>query len=346
MIDISLPYSSLVEIGNTLLQCDTVVLTTHIKPDGDAIGSTIGLATYLRAHGVEVRILLASQCPDNLLFLDQDHLLAVYDPSLHQAWLDSADCFVLLDANHPMRTEQIAEVLTAFPGITMVIDHHLDPQPFANMYYVDTLASSTSQIIAELIHAMGHSYQFDTAQALYTGILTDTGNFKFPRTTPDVHRLVARLIEAGVEPLTVYQNLYQQYTLAALRLTGRALSAMTVHHDGRLCIIPVRAHDFQETMTTQYDTEGLASYLLDIQGVVLGVLVTEIQTEGSTMIKLSVRSKGDISAQALAGHFGGGGHFNAAGGRTSTASFDDVIRDILTLSRGILTIENSENPNA
>ncbi len=338
MAESLLSFFSLSEMGNTLIQKKSVLITTHVKPDGDAIGSTIGLATFLRSHGVATYIVLPSPCPDNLRFLDHEKELEVFDIERHQKLLESVDCFVLLDANDPKRTEHIAPYLQNFPRQVFVIDHHLDPKPFASAYLVDTLACSTCHLIADMIESIGYTMSFTTAQALYTGILTDTGNFRFDRTTPAVHRLVARLLECGVQPLDVYQSLFQQETLASMKLMGYALSHLELYHAGRLCIIPIRAQAFEQTQSTELDTEGLSACLLDIKGVALGVLITEIMTPEQTWVKLSFRSRGNISAQALALHFGGGGHFNAAGGRGGNQSFDEVLQRIIELSGEILSV--------
>lgn len=333
----SLQFVSLQEMGASLLAHSSVLITTHVKPDGDAIGSSIGLATFLRAQGVSARIVLASPCPDNLTFLDTEHELEVFDETYHAEIVSTADCFVLLDANDTKRTEHIGEHLRAFPRKKYVIDHHLDPKPFASAYLVDTLACSTCHLVADMIELTGKPMGFATAQALYTGILTDTGNFRFDRTTPDVHRLVARLLEHGVHPLSVYQALYQQQSLAGMRLMGLALAGLSLYHDEKMCVIGVRSAMFHTSNSTEQDTEGLSACLLDIRGVVLGVLITEIIADEKTMIKLSIRSRGNISAQAIAMQFGGGGHFNAAGGRSMTQSYEQVLERVVALGKQALT---------
>ncbi len=315
----------LLDCSEALRQCasilrgaQTIVLTSHVNSDGDSLGSSLGLYHLLTQLGKTVHIVNPSAVPKSFRFLQGSEKIQVFDDSQHTALLASADVLVVLDANAPSRMRGMEAAIVGSPARKLVIDHHQEPQPFAEMYAVDTEACSTAELISRLVVLVGEEqFTRPLAECLYTGIMTDTGNFRFPRTTADVHRTIARLIEAGADPTYIYENVFNQNPLNRSILLGKALSDLRLYHDGKLCVMTVARAMMQETGANEDQIEGFVELTLGLEGVQMGALVVEL----ADMVKISLRSKGEIPVNQIAKHFGGGGHINAAGCRTHQHSF-------------------------
>jgi phosphoesterase RecJ-like protein len=305
----TLRHFSLREMRDALLDATRVVLTTHTNPDGDALGSEIALLRFLRDRGVACRIINCDPVPENLVLLDTAGDFETWDPGRHAEALAEADCIVALDFNQPSRVREMESALRASPARRLVIDHHQQPRPFADAYLTVTEASSTAEIVHDLIEDAGGEVTGEIALGLYVGIMTDTGSFRFDRTTPRVHRITAGLLEAGVDPTAVYRFIYDEYPVGRTQLLGRVLAGIGLCCEGRATIFHVTRQMLAETHTTLDDVENMVNYGLSIRGVELTALITEIE-EGC---KISFRSSGRVRVDQIAGLFGGGGHQLAAG---------------------------------
>lgn len=306
----------------------TAVITAHVNPDGDAIGSELALFHLLKNLGREVTIINSSPLPAQYDFLEGSNDIRQYTPERDDELLRSCDVLFVLDCNAPKRVKTMEEIVTSSPVRKVVIDHHLEPKPFADLYVVDVDASSTAEILWRLTDHYGREYfTREIAEALYTGILTDTGGFRYPRTDAELLRMVARLIETGVDPTYVYEKVYNRGALNRTRLLGRALVSLRVFHHGRLCIMVVSQEMLREMEASEDLTEGFVEHTLSLDGVKVGVLVVEM----ADMVKMSFRSKDRIPANTFAEFFGGGGHLNAAGARTQNYTLEGVVDAIVDL---------------
>jgi phosphoesterase RecJ-like protein len=317
----------------------TVVITSHQNGDGDSIGSSLGMYHLMRSLGKAVRVIHPTPLPLNFTFLQGSEAIETFDVARHTEALNTADVLCVLDANAPKRMRDMETLITCSPARKLVIDHHQDPQPFADVYAVDVEASSTCEIIcrfADILSSQAASkrtlWTQAFAEALYTGIMTDTGNFRFPRTDAELHRMIARLIEAGADPTFIYENVINQNPFNRALLLGRALSGLQLFHNGKLCMMTVSQRDLAETGTNEDNVEGFVEQTLSLQGVQMGVLVVEL----SDQIKMSLRSKGAMAVNQIAAHFGGGGHLNAAGCRTKTHTFEQAQKLIIELSANVM----------
>jgi bifunctional oligoribonuclease and PAP phosphatase NrnA len=307
----------------------TFCITSHVNSDGDSIGSTVGLYHLLRSLGKTARIINPTPLPYNFRFLHGSEAVETFDAGKHASFLASADVLFVLDANAPSRMRGMEEAITNSKATTIVIDHHQDPAPFADLYIVDTEACSTAELMYNLagqLHLPSLSKAF--AEAVYTGIMTDTGNFRFPRTDAGVHRIIAELLECGVEPFHVYDHVFNQNPFARSLLLGNALTGLELHVSNRLCIMTITQAMMRSTNTNEDHIEGVVEHALAIAGVQMGALIVELPTE----FKISLRSKGAIPVNRIAGHFGGGGHTNAAGCRTtlSLPEFKQILIELAT----------------
>jgi phosphoesterase RecJ-like protein len=309
------------------------VLSTHVNPDPDAIGSEIALAAFLKSRGKDVTILNHSATPSNCLFLDPHGTISQFAPEQHADLIVNTEVIVVVDANQSERLQSLHPYVMQSKAMKLCIDHHLERQPFADLYIIDEEAAATGEILFNLfLHCDQDSVTKEIATALYAAIMTDTGSFRFPKTNATLHRVVAGLIERGADPVQIYHEIYEQGSAKRLKLLGNVLSTLQLAHEGRVASVFVTRAMFHTTETTEEDTENFVTYTLSIAGVQVGLMFTEL-FEG---VKISFRSRGEIAVNKLAQEFGGNGHKNAAGARTSTRELEAVIQQVVERSKSYL----------
>ncbi len=311
----------------TILRTHTrFILTTHVSPDGDGLGSELALAQYLDSSGKEVSILNHSPTPVTYEFLDPSRQITHFDPTRHTRVIAEADVIVVLDTNHPDRLGEMKNPVLSSRAKKVVIDHHLDADPFADLLILDERSAATGQIVFKLLEFLkGPALSPDTAQALYVALMTDTGSFRFPKTDAEVHRVTASLIERGADPVAAYQAIYEQSSQGKIQLLGRALASLKTAHHGALVYLTVTQKMFQETKTSEPDVDQFAPYTLSLKNVRIGLVFTELADQ----VKVSFRSKGDIPINKLAQEFGGNGHKNAAGARVMNGVLNEVVTNVI-----------------
>ncbi|MCB0402279.1 MAG: bifunctional oligoribonuclease/PAP phosphatase NrnA [Flavobacteriales bacterium] len=293
-----------------------IVITTHKGPDGDAIGSSLAMYHYLKAKGKAVCVIVPDAFPDFLKWMEGADQIIHFDTQKESALAEllNADLIFSLDYNGLSRIGELGVYVGEKDAVKVVIDHHQDPQDFADHYYVDTDSCSTSQLVYELIESFDDlkGITKNMAECLYCGIMTDTGSFRFPSTTAKTHRIIAHFLELGVQASNIHQSVYDTYSEDRLRLLGFALTEkMHVYHDQGIAYISLSGEELKRFNFKKGDTEGLVNYPLSINGIKMAVLLTERDEE----VRLSFRSKDDVYVNRLANeHFNGGGHIYAAGG--------------------------------
>jgi phosphoesterase RecJ-like protein len=301
------------------------VLVTHVNPDGDAIGSEVGLGRYLQSLGREVRIVNQDAAPRELRFLEFDGpATEAYDPARHDGLLDAADAIVLLDNSAPDRLGRMEAPSRSRAAKTFCIDHHpTRGTPWAGNV-IDTSASATAILVYELTRARGYIPDRAAADALYAGLATDTGFFRFNSTSPRALRIAAELLELGADPTRCYREVYERNAPAYTRLLGRALSGLTLSADGLVGSVAITLAMVEACQAEGVDTSEVTTPVLAVEGVMLALLFRELP-EGK--VKVSLRSKGAIDVQQLAAEFGGGGHRNASG-IVLPGQFEDVVKTL------------------
>lgn len=316
---------------NTINANKTFLLTTHVNPDADAIGSEMAVYFALKRLGKEVKIVNFSETPDFLEFLDTEGVIEKFDPQLHSDWFLKCDVVIALDFNRCDRTVKMSPLFYQRVGINMCIDHHLEPESIFNPIFDDPSFAATSHIVYDFFMKTGIvELDYEIAVPLYAGISTDTGSFKYDRTTPELHRIAAHLLELGVVPIEVNDLIFGQDKLSKFALMGRALNSLTLFGDDqRFAVMTLTQNDFLESNATEPDTEGFINLCMTIKNVKVSAIFIGLK-EG---FKVSLRSKGTISARDMAAHFGGGGHRNASGIRirefTLEEKKDEIINYIL-----------------
>ena len=296
-----------------------VVITTHQKPDPDAMGSSLGMYHFLISMGHEVSVISPTNWATWLNWMQSSNVVIDYELSQEKAHdaLNKADWLFCLDFNIFTRTKNLSQKLYDFKGTRVLIDHHQQPDT-ANFDYgiSDTAKSSTAEMVYDFIVQSGHSDKINTpiAECLYAGVMADTGSFRFASTSASVHHMVAFLKERGLEHSKVHENIYDNFLENRLRFIGHVLmNRMEVYYEYNTVLIAISKKDLLRFQVKTGDTEGLVNYPLSIQGIKLAGLVIDRDEER----KWSFRSKGGFDTNTFARkYFNGGGHFNASGGRT------------------------------
>lgn len=312
----------------------TFVITSHINPDGDAIGSETALALFMKDLGKTVYVINESQTPDNLLFLSEEIFpVVVYEAERHSALIRTADCIIVVDTNAPNRFASLADDVRANTGVTICIDHHLEPESFADLYIIDMDSPATCELLYTIFLAINEAtITPPIARALYVGIMTDTGSFRFPKTDAETHLITADLLIRGANPSQIYHAVYDSGPVNKLRLLSRALNSIRTIENDSIAWMIIRQDDFYETTTVEADTDNLINYTLAIGGVKIGLMFTEL----GNCVKASFRSKGNIWINHLAKEFGGNGHKHAAGARITGHSLDDVVSHVTDRARAYI----------
>lgn len=308
--------SAIEALKRILGSAHTAVLTCHLSPDGDALGSTLGLCRVLRNVGINARVAVPDTPPRHLMFLPgAEHLLIFSRSSRYvQSLLATADVVFCLDYNEGKRIDRMEPALMSSPAPKVLIDHHLYPADFPNVVISHPEESSTCILVYRTLEALGmlDALDAEAATCLYTGMMTDTGNFSYNSNNPDIYRVVAALIEHGVDKDAVYRQVYYSATANRLRLNGYALEQkLQVFDNHRAALITLTRDELNRFHYQKGDTEDLVNKPLTIAEMIYSVFLRE--EDG--YIKVSTRSKGDFPVNRLCSEFfNGGGHLNAAGG--------------------------------
>lgn len=320
-------------LRETVSRFTDFILTTHVNPDADALGSEIAMYHYLVKQGKNVRIINYSETPYYLLFLDLQHVVEKYDPSIHNQALADAQCIIVLDLNVPNRTVKMEHAITTSQAYKICIDHHTNPSGSFDLIISDTCYSSTGELLYDfLFEECAEPLTLQYADPLYAAIMTDTGSFRFDRTTPKVHRIAATLLEAGVKPNIIYDHIYDQGKLTKIILLAEALRSVKLYGEGAIAVITIPFETLQTTQALETDTDGFVNYCMSVEGVKIGLLFLELK-EG---FKVSFRSKGSIPVNQLAAEFGGGGHRNASGLRIRDAGMEAYYDKIINRAEAYL----------
>ncbi len=317
------------EIKQIVSDSKSIVITTHKSPDGDAIGSSLALYHFFKKSNKEVTVIVPDAFPTFLNWMEGSASIIHHDTQteLAEEIISKADTIFSLDYNGLGRIGNLSNPIAESTATKIVIDHHQDPQEFADHYIVDTNCCSTCQLIYEFIADLEELDKFDKAmgECIYCGIMTDTGSFRYPSTTAKTHQIIAHLIDLGADGAKIHQEVYDTYSEQRLRLLGYALTEkMKVFPEHSAAYISLSQEELKRFSFKKGDSEGLVNYPLSIDGIKFTVLITEKEDN----ISLSFRSKDDFYVNKIAKeHFNGGGHIYAAGGMLEL-SLEEAIKKV------------------
>ncbi len=320
-------------LQNIFLENDFFLLTTHVNPDADAIGSQLAVFEILKKLGKKVRLVNHSATPYNLEFMDEIQIIEKYDEKIHSHIFEEAKVVIVLDLNQANRVVKMEEGLRSFKGIKICIDHHQDSENFVDHFFGGSEYSATGEVIYDFIEQT-QIVELDKriSELLYAAIMTDTGSFRFERTNPKIHRITASLLEYGVDPTDIYDKIYDQFKFGRIKLLGETLRTISLDTTRKIALMKITRDDLDKNGATEADVDGFVNYCLSIKGVVIGILIYEMK-DG---VKISFRSKGEIHVNKLAAEFGGGGHSNASGARLLNTTIDKIKDKIISAAQKYL----------
>tara|TARA_B100000886_G_scaffold340041_1_gene307626 strand:+ start:2270 stop:3265 length:996 start_codon:yes stop_codon:yes gene_type:complete len=303
------------DIKDLLLEKSKILITTHVNPDGDAIGSSLGLYNFLIKLGHEVSVVVPNDYPDYLKWMKSDKKIINFSDNTDkvQELIKDVQIIFCLDFNNLSRINELGKLIEKSNAKKVLIDHHLNPDNFYDFKYHDVNASATAELVYDLISYIDEELiDKDISDCIYTGILTDTGSFRFSSTTSKVHRIIAQLLDEGVKSEQIGKKIYESNSFDKLKLLGYSLSEkLEIICNGKAAYIVLTRKDLLSHNYRKGDTEGIVNYALSILGVNMAAMIIETKDR----IKFSFRSSGNFSVNKFANnHFNGGGHKNAAGG--------------------------------
>jgi phosphoesterase RecJ-like protein len=321
-----------------------IVITTHHKPDADALGSSLGMSNFLIKKGHNVTVITPTDYPEFLHWMKGNEDVLIFNEGNQkqsQGLIDLADVIFALDFSVLERINELGDIVRTSKAFKINIDHHLDPEDFADFQLSNTKAAATCEMCYELIVNLGDRdlIDADIAECLYAGIMTDTGGFRHSNTTKNVHEVVANLIQLGANNSNVAKKIYDNNSLDRLKFLGYALSEkLIVLPEYSTAYFAITNEELSKYNSRTGDTEGLVNYALSLQGIVFAALFTD----RNEAIKMSFRSIGEFPANEIASKFfNGGGHRNAAGGKTEI-SLDETVnrfKGVLPAYKALLDIE-------
>ncbi|MBC6612555.1 DHH family phosphoesterase [Hymenobacter sp. BT507] len=326
--------STITALQELLAQPRQIFITTHHKPDADALGSSLAMMGYLRKKGHHVTVVTPSDYPDFLAWMPGNEDVIIYERHQNDAQvrdlINKAEVIFCLDFSCLNRIAEMGEYIRHAPGTKVLIDHHQEPENFADLDFSNSSAAAASELVFEVIRDLGDQDLIDVGigECLYAGIMTDTGSFRHPSTSRNVHLIIAELLDAGINLSDVHRRIYDSHSEMRLRFLGFVLKdKLTVLREYNTAYISITQDELRQYQSKTGDTEGLVNFALSIEGVVFAAILID---RGSA-VKISFRSVGDFSVSDFSRqHFGGGGHHNAAGG-VSYDSLDNTVQRFIDL---------------
>lgn len=310
-----------------------IVVSTHVNADGDGLGSELALYGFLRSRGHRVHMINNDPVPGRFRFLRGSEEILVHDGARSRGLILEAGLFFVLDNSSPQRLGRLLPDVQESKATRICIDHHVTVDPFWHVNCVDTSACASGQLVHDAIRAMGGEITPPMAEALYVAFVTDTGHFRFSKTTAQVHRTIADLMEAGsISPPRIYRALFEEVSAGLNRLVSIALADTHYEYGGRFAWARLTREQLEQSGAIEEDTGDLVNMLLSVAGVKASALFKELP-DGRT--KVSLRSLGEIDVNRLAARFGGGGHSNASG-ITMTLPFEEGVRQVVAAMKDTL----------
>ena len=327
-------------LRDVLMSNQRFVLSSHVRPDADAIGSELGLAAILQALGKDVRIVNPSAIPQTLMFLDPEGRIFKIGDGIKPEELLETDVHIVVDTSSWNQLQEVGHILRKSSARRVVIDHHASSDDLGALEFKDTQAEATGVLILEMADALDLPIPPAVAAPLFCAIATDTGWFRFSSVRDSTFRVAARLVGLGAQPDVLYRQLYEQFSVGRIRLAGCVLSRVTLDCDGKLAYTWVESGDFDRCGARPVDTEDLVNDCLKIGGTQCAFIAVE---QLNKSVKFSFRSRAGVDVAVLAEQFGGGGHRQASGA-TLTGSLPEALKRVLAATREAIASQSPPPP--
>ena len=309
------------------------IITAHVNLDGDAIGSELALAEHLDNLGKDVTIINNDITPSNYHFLDPKTIINTYSPSEHDSIIHQAEVIISVDVSGGWeRIGSPSEAFRQSKTIKVGIDHHTTPPTFADIVVTVTTVVAAAELIYDLLVTMNCTFSQTIAQAIYVGIMTDSGGFRFPPTNAHTHQTVAKLLAMGVDPYYVYHQIYNQHSLQRLLLKGHLITCIKTAMNGQIAYYTIDKQTMRNYGVTRSELGGFTNLGSEVKGVRVNIFLMET---GENEVKIGLRSDGTIRVDKIANSYGGGGHPSAAGA-TVKGELNEVMSDVIEKVKHIL----------
>ena len=315
---------------------NNIILTSHIRPDCDALGSCLGMAGLLESLGKKVRIVCGQTVPDNLAFIDPTKRIMCIGKDIGADDLADADLHMILDTSAWIQLGDMADFVKASKIKTIIFDHHVGEDDIDAELFKNTTAEAVGRMVVEAAEHLGVTMTPEIATPVFAALATDTGWFRFGSVKENTFDAASKLLAAGAKPAEIYGSLYECETVGRVRLRGTVLARVQTELDGRLAHTFIMPDDYEKTGALPTDTEDLINLALEIEGTVFATIMVG-QPDG--VYKMSFRSRCKSPANEVAAEFGGGGHKAAAGAFIDSNDFEEVQNRVLTHVRKVLTAE-------
>jgi phosphoesterase RecJ-like protein len=320
------------KLADAIKKSKKIAIVTHMNPDGDAMGSSLALSMFLQKLKKEVKVVVPNAFPQFLEWMPESKKALNFqlNEKKVKSFVSKCDLVFILDFNNFKRIEKLGEFLAESPMPKFMIDHHQQPEDLAKYYLHDVKACSTCELVYDLMKGVGHKGMLDKkiAECLYTGLMTDTGSFRFSSVTYKTHLILSELLKTGMVPSDVHSAIYDTYSRDRMKLLGYALNKMHILPDNKTAYMALTESELKSFNYKKGDTEGMVNYPFSINGINFCALFTESE---DGYIKISFRSKGKVDVNKFArANFSGGGHINAAGGK-SNLSLEDTVAKFVDL---------------
>ncbi len=317
------------EFDYRLKGVNSVLLSTHKNPDGDGLGSEIAMYYYFRSIGKDVRIINCSETPDRYKYMDPDSAIEIYTKSKHNEWISELDLVIVFDLGDYSRLSSLGdEIISNNIDIINIDHHHTKDDSMYQISIIDVDAPATTYLIWKYFEYLGlndKSLNDNIALGLYSGLVNDTGSFRYSAVTSDTHNMASHLFQSNIDPNMVFQNIYENKTIEQIMLLSEMIRHIIFVANNKVGYVKLDEKIFNKTGASPQDADGFADYIRGIQGVEISFCITS----HSTYSKISFRSRGLYTVNDVAEKFGGGGHYFAAGCEVDNSNLEETIKSIL-----------------
>ena len=312
-----------------LKESKKILLTTHVNPDGDGIGSEIAMYYCLKKMDIQTEIINSSPLPEEYAFLDKNNVIRQYQSALDKDKLKEFSLIIIFDVGGVTRTGHIGDDLSDLKTPCICIDHHPENNIVCDEKIVDEKAPATTCLVYELIKELGISIDRDIAEAIYVGLMTDTGSFRFENASKYAFKTASELLEFGIKPNEIYKHIYESFTRSRMAILGKILRNIQYELDGKLAWFKISQDDLEKEGAGIDEIGGFTDFIRSIKGVEVSIMFLELDKKCT---RVNFRSKGKVIVNAIARIFGGGGHYYAAG-LTVDKSVEQSIQTVLPEAR-------------
>ena len=305
---------------------NNILLSTHINPDGDGLGSEVAMYYYIKSLNKNCRIINISDLTDKYEFLNKNNIIEQFNNTSHESWISNCDCAIIFDIGNYTRLGQIAEILNDNSVKSISIDHHPSDDSFFDFRCLDISAPATGYLVWQYLKIIHYDLTYDIAEGLYAALITDTGSFRYNSTTPDCHVMAKEILETGIKPYDVYSSIYEQRTLPQVKLLGAVIDSLRIVNE--FAVIRITIEMLKNCDATLEDVDGFTDFMRSIKGVEVSFMISQIN---DNKFRINFRSRGKYIINDIAAHFNGGGHKLAAGATIENSSFDEIENIIIKM---------------